>query len=158
MGQAPQAADPAGYHDHPPTTPLPPTLEPDQFKSNPTAFVAYWLAARLKEVLYQVPCYCPCNKSIGHESLLDCFATTHAALCAKCKSESVFCYLESRRGQSVEQIRNALREGKAWKLDLAKYADEFLRTQARERQHADPAACKDKRRAEKIQPEKAECL
>lgn len=156
-GQEQEAAGPPAYHDHPPTTPLPPTLDPDQFKGDPTAFVAYWMAARLKEVLYQEPCYCPCNKIIGHKSLLDCFATTHAGLCAKCKSEAVFCYLESGRGQRVEQIRSALREGKAWKLDLAKYANEFLRMQAKERQHANPATCKIKRRAEKIQPEKVEC-
>jgi len=155
--QAQQAADPPAYHDHPPTKPLPPTLDPDQFKSDPTAFVAYWMAARLKEVLYQEPCYCPCNNAIGHKSLLDCFATTHAALCAKCKSEAVFCYLESGRGQSVEQIRSALPEGKAWKLDLAKYANEFLRTQAKEKEHANSANCRIKRRAEKIQPEKVEC-
>lgn len=156
-GQTPISTNRLVYHHHGPTTTLPGTLDPEQFKIDPTAFAAYSMAARIKAVLYQEPCYCPCNKLIGHESLLDCYRTTHAARCAKCKSEAVFCYLETRKGQSVEQIRDGLRKGKAWKLDLPKCANDYQRAQAAEKGHTTPSSCEAKRRAEKIQPEWVEC-
>ena len=74
-----QEAVPA-FHAQPPPGPLPATLPPSLF-ANAVAQNAYTLAARVKRVLYQQPCYCHCDRSQGHTSLLDCFAGQHASVC-----------------------------------------------------------------------------
>jgi uncharacterized protein with PCYCGC motif len=124
-GQKTQVAVPLVYHDHPPSEPIPATLDPGQFKDNRIAFVAYSLSSHIRETLYQVPCYCPCNKEEGHQSLLDCFTTRHGVQCSTCQSEVFFCFLQHQRGRTPEQIRKGLSQGKAWKLNLSKYEKRF---------------------------------
>ena len=58
--------------------PLPQTLSPGKFQ-NTLQKRAYAAAGRLRPVLAQLPCYCWCNRGVGHRSLLDCFATSHGA-------------------------------------------------------------------------------
>src|SRR5262249_20820 len=81
-----------GYHRSIPTKPLPPTLDPEQFRGDRNAFAAYTLAGQAKAVLYQVPCLCPCQKLAGHQSLLDCFVGRHGVHCHICQKEAVFCF------------------------------------------------------------------
>lgn len=40
---------------------------------------AYQAAADIPEVLAGLHCYCGCDKSLGHRSLLDCFVDDHGA-------------------------------------------------------------------------------
>jgi hypothetical protein len=61
------------YHDHVPPGTLPATMNPEFF-TDPGVQNAYTIAARIKKTLYQQPCYCHCDRSQGHGSLLDCFA------------------------------------------------------------------------------------
>ena len=65
-------ADIPAYHAEVPKVPLPATLDPTQFTDAETRNV-YTLAAEEKDFLYQQPCYCRCDKEVGHKSLLDCF-------------------------------------------------------------------------------------
>jgi hypothetical protein len=111
------------YHNNPPTEPLPATLDPAQFASDRGAFVAYRVAAEERELLYQVPCYCPCDRKYGHKSLLDCFTTKHGSLCLECQKEAVFCYLQRNNRKNPEEIRKDIAAGKAWDLDLSRYSD-----------------------------------
>jgi hypothetical protein len=120
------------YHDHPPAAPVAETLDPGQFKENRAAFVVYTLAARIKETLYQVPCYCPCNKHLGHESLLDCYTSTHGVGCQTCQREVLFCFL--KRKKDPTWLREQIAKGAASKLDLAKSIDRFYQ----QLEHADP--------------------
>jgi hypothetical protein len=113
------------YHKHPPKGPLPPTLDPAQFKQMPRAYVAYSLAATIKEVLYQEPCFCGCRKSAGHESLLDCYTARHAQFCGMCQYEAIFCYEQHKRGKSAKQIRKAMVKHQWGHLDLDKYARDY---------------------------------
>ena len=106
------------YHRHPPKGPLPSTLDPAQFKGNPVAFVAYTVAARIKELLYQEPCFCPCKKLKGHKSLLDCYVDTHGVSCKACQGEVFFSFAQHERGKSPKQIRKALRKGEWARLDV----------------------------------------
>lgn len=53
-------------------------LSPDNFKDSPAIAQVYRIAARIREVLVQQPCYCHCER-MGHGSLLDCFASDHGA-------------------------------------------------------------------------------
>jgi len=116
-------ASPHPYHDHPPEEPVPETFQATRLLDNPVAFVAYALAARIREILYQEPCYCPCDKEEGHSSLLDCFTGNHSIWCSRCQAEVIFCYEDNRKGKTPAQIRKDLAEGRAWRVDLKKYSE-----------------------------------
>jgi hypothetical protein len=113
------------YHDRPPDAPLPDTLDPETFQENRTAFASYTLASRIKEVLYQVPCYCPCGEKEGHQSLLDCYTSKHGVTCRICQKEAVFSYLQHKDGKTPAQIRKAMADGEAMRLDLDKEINRF---------------------------------
>src|SRR5258708_3730521 len=93
--------DQPAYHDHLPPEPLPSTLDPAQFRDHREAFVAYSIARRIREVLYQEPCYCPCKKTAGHQSLLDCFTSTHGQVCVTCRKEVLLCFQLHRQRKDV---------------------------------------------------------
>jgi uncharacterized protein with PCYCGC motif len=111
------------YHLHPPVEPPPTTLDPMEFRSNPNAFVAYVLAGRAKNTLYQVPCFCPCNKEEGHQSLLDCFTTRHGVSCHICQKEAVFCFMQTQKGKTPAQIRHAMTRRAFKNFDLREYVE-----------------------------------
>jgi hypothetical protein len=115
------------FHESPPAEPLPVTLDPDQFRFDHATFVAYALASRVRETLYQVPCYCHCDREAGHKSLLDCFTSKHGAMCSVCQKEAVFCYLEQRKGKSPAQIREGMAKGEAFHLNLERYVNRFYK-------------------------------
>src|SRR6266849_1529231 len=76
---SPQAAiaEPVpAFHAKAPQGELPATMDPELF-TNPFVQNAYAVATRIKKTLYQQPCYCHCDRSHGHTSLLDCFASKH---------------------------------------------------------------------------------
>lgn len=99
--------------------PLPETLDPGQFPNKDVA-AAYRAAKASPEVLAQQPCFCHCDRKMGHRSLLDCFGTKHAAQCDACVKEAIFADRESRNGKSAEQIREEIIKG-AWKtVELAR--------------------------------------
>ena len=54
-----------------------PTLDPAKFVGK--AAVTHQVARDIPEVLDQLYCYCECDKSIGHKSLLSCYTDGHAA-------------------------------------------------------------------------------
>lgn len=105
--------DSPAYHTALPKGPLPPTLNPSQF-SDPRVQAAYTMAAKVRGVLYQQPCYCHCDQEIGHHSLLDCFAGDHASICETCMMEGVYAYRQTKAGKTPGQIRAAIKRGE-WK-------------------------------------------
>jgi hypothetical protein len=113
------------FHDHPPRGPLPPTLDPEQFENNANAFAAYSVSAQIRDVLFQVPCYCWCSREQGHESLLDCFAGRHGVNCGICQSEAIYCFVNYKNGKTIHQIRKGLALGEATHFDVARYAKEY---------------------------------
>jgi hypothetical protein len=115
-------ASPA-YHKHGPSAALPATLDAKQFANDRRAFVAYTLASRIPDILYQQPCFCRCNTFAGHESLFDCFRERHASWCYGCESETVFCYEKQKAGQTAAKIRKALLRGDWKSLDLDQYVE-----------------------------------
>jgi hypothetical protein len=108
------------FHSEVPKGPLPATLSPSLF-SDVLVQNAYTLAARVRRVLYQQPCYCHCDRSQGHESLLDCFAGKHAAECGVCIREGLYAYEQSRKGKTAAQIRDGIEKGEWQQVDLTKY-------------------------------------
>jgi Protein of unknown function with PCYCGC motif len=71
---------------------------------------AYELAAKIPKVIYQLPCYCFCDR-IGHRSLRSCYESTHAAHCSACMQELYFAYLQTKKGKTPAQIRAAIEKG-----------------------------------------------
>lgn len=124
-GQLPKS-DPAqripAFHPTPPKEALGPTLDPVQFK-DPVVHNSYAMAGKVRNVLYQQPCYCFCDQNDGHHSLYDCFATLHASICNACMAEGVFTYEQTRKGWSPAKIRAAIIRGDWRNVDLTAYKD-----------------------------------
>src|ERR1700682_2180820 len=108
------------FHSEAPQGRLPETLSPAQF-TNIAVQNAYILAAQVKKILYQQPCYCHCDRSQGHGSLLDCFASRHGAECGTCIREDFYAYEQSRKGKSAAQIRAGIIKGEWQSVDATKY-------------------------------------
>lgn len=108
------------FHNQAPQGGLPETLGATEF-SDIVVQNAYILAARVKKILYQQPCYCHCDRSQGHKSLLDCFASKHGAGCGVCIREAVYSYEQSRQGKTAAQIRAGIERGEWQQVDMAKY-------------------------------------
>jgi len=119
VSKVPKPAVPA-YHAEPPKDPLPDTLDPAQFSDAQTRNI-FTLAAKVKPVLYQQPCYCGCDKEVGHKSLLECFTDYHGAHCILCKKEAVFTYTESQHGKTAVEIRKEIIDGKWKQVELSDY-------------------------------------
>ena len=108
------------FHNEAPYGQLPQTLAPSEF-SGVVIQNAYILAARVKKVLYQQPCYCHCDRSQGHKSLLDCFASKHGAGCGVCMLEAIYSYEQSRKGKTAAEIRVGIERGEWQHVDMTKY-------------------------------------
>jgi len=109
------------FHSTAPQGQLPETLSPSEF-TDVVVQNAYILAARVKRILYQQPCYCHCDRSQGHTSLLDCFASKHGAGCGVCMREAIYSYEQSHKGKTAAQIRTGIERGEWRNVDMSKYA------------------------------------
>jgi hypothetical protein len=116
------------YHPAPPKKGevLPPILSGmglvgESFKY-PFQVKAYQLAAKVPAVLYQQPCYCHCDRSVGHTSLHSCFESAHGSHCAACMKEAFYTYQMHKKSKSAEQIRAGIMQGDWQKIDLVKAA------------------------------------
>lgn len=88
---------------------LAPTLAPAQFVGK--AREAYKVAKEIPGTLAQLPCYCECDKGLGHKSLHTCFVDDHASHCAVCVDEALLAYmLEKQQKFSPEQVRELIIE------------------------------------------------
>jgi hypothetical protein len=113
------------FHAQPPTGDLPPTMEPSIY-SDKLVFNAYVVAGRSKKVLYQEPCYCHCDRSNGHTSLLDCFVGRHGSGCDICQKEVFYSYEQTHKGKTPTQIREGIMRGDWQKVNVAKYQKDYL--------------------------------
>ena len=83
------------------------TLDPQGFQGNVRE--TYEIAARDPALLSQLHCYCGCDKTLGHHSLLDCYRDDHASRCGICMGEARDAEPMAQRGMPIEQIRDTLR-------------------------------------------------
>jgi hypothetical protein len=79
---------------------------------------AYELAAKIPKVLYQQPCYCYCDRSMGHKSLHNCFSGTHGAECGTCLKELYYTYSMYKQHKTARQIRAGIIKGEWKQIDL----------------------------------------
>lgn len=115
-------ADIPAYNAKPPAKPLPPVLAGEQltgpYFTHPYQVTAYKMAAKIPAVLHQQPCYCHCDRALGHNSLHSCFEGSHGAVCSTCMKEAVFTYQQTKKGKTPAQIRAAIERGDFESVDL----------------------------------------
>ncbi len=108
------------YHAYALKPPIPATMDPKLFPDALNRNV-YALAAKIKPVLYQQPCYCYCDRNAGHKSLLDCYASEHGSQCDICQREAILAYQLSQKGKTPAQIRAAVIHGDWKTVDMKPY-------------------------------------
>jgi hypothetical protein len=108
------------FHAQAPKDALPATMDPQTF-AQPAVMNAYAIAGRIKKVLYQEPCYCHCDRSQGHGSLLDCFVSKHGSGCDICMNEAFYSYEQTRKAKTPAQIRAGIIKGEWQSVDTNKY-------------------------------------
>jgi hypothetical protein len=97
---------PAHYETAPALSSLGATLDPAKFSGK--AREAYRVVRDAPQLIAQMPCYCHCDRGLGHKSLHSCFEDDHAANCATCIDEALMAYQLQRRGVSAKQIRQQI--------------------------------------------------
>jgi hypothetical protein len=107
---APAAHTMPAFFEHAPSrSSLGPTLEPERF----TGLVrdAYRAAREIPQTLAQLPCYCHCDRGMGHKSLHSCYEDDHAASCATCVNEALLALkLQKEQKLTPAQIRDKIVE------------------------------------------------
>jgi hypothetical protein len=118
------ADDIPAYHPSAPAKgeKLPPILTPEQLPGEYSHFAwqkeVYKKAAQVSHVLYQLPCYCRCDRALGHTSLHSCFEGTHGAICSTCAKEGAYAYKMTKLGKTPKQIREGIEHNEYEKIDL----------------------------------------
>jgi Protein of unknown function with PCYCGC motif len=106
---------------------LPPILTKEQLwgenAQNPYQTHAYELAAKIQKVIYQQPCYCYCDRGMGHNSLHSCFSGTHGAQCGTCLKELYYTYTMNKQGKTAKEIRAGIIRGDWKQIDLTTAAN-----------------------------------
>lgn len=98
---------PAHYEEAPSLSSLGPTLPLEQFTGK--ARDAYQVAREIPQTLAQMPCYCHCDRGMGHKSLHSCFEDNHASSCAVCVNEALMAYqLQKKQGLSAKEVRERI--------------------------------------------------
>ncbi|HUB30325.1 MAG TPA: CYCXC family (seleno)protein [Terracidiphilus sp.] len=118
------AEDVPAYHAAAPlkVVALPPILSGAKLTgenfSYPWQVHVYQDAAKVSSVLYQLPCYCRCDRALGHTSLRSCFEGLHGTECSTCAKEGFFAYQQTKLGKTPAQIREAISRHEFESIDL----------------------------------------
>jgi hypothetical protein len=118
-----QNSTPAFHGAAPATTDkLPPVLTEkqlaDQGLTQPAQKAAYAAAVKASSLVYQMPCYCYCDRNHGHASLRSCFEGTHGANCGTCMQEAIYTYRQAKKGWTAKMIRDGIMRGDFQMIDL----------------------------------------
>lgn len=96
----------AGPGDKPSVPGEPPVLDPNRFFGH--AKSGYAAAQLCPEICAKLFCYCGCDMTDDHDSLLDCFTTDHGVDCHICQEEALIALKMKREGKSMKQIQQAI--------------------------------------------------
>jgi hypothetical protein len=89
-------------------------LEPGRFFG--MASFGYAAARAKPEIMEKLFCYCGCDLTDKHQTLLDCFTSMHGVDCHICQEEAILAVKMDREGASMADIQKAVDE---------KYAHEY---------------------------------
>lgn len=81
-------------------------LDPEQFSGQIAA--GYQAAKNAKEVCAKLFCYCGCDLTDDHVSLLDCFTGMHGVDCAICQEEAIIASNMKKQKKSLAQIQETI--------------------------------------------------
>jgi Protein of unknown function with PCYCGC motif len=81
-------------------------MDPEQFFGD--SKVGYLAAQQCPEVIAKLLCYCGCDTTDKHTSLLDCFASDHGADCKICTDEALMALTLKKQDKSIAQIQQAV--------------------------------------------------
>jgi hypothetical protein len=118
------ADDVPAYHPSAPlkVSALPPIMAGSELTGGnfryPWQVHVYQKAARVGNVLYQLPCNCRCDRALGHTSLRSCFEGLHGTECSTCAKEALFAYAQTKLGKTPAQIREAIGRHEYEAIDL----------------------------------------
>lgn len=105
-------------------------LSPDQFDY--PMKLGYSAAQKYPDVIKKLFCYCGCDKTDKHESLMDCYVSTHGAYCQICLEEAIKAQDMRDKKASIRQIQDEVDKSfaKLYPLPsptpaLIKYRDEL---------------------------------
>ncbi|CAN5553215.1 hypothetical protein BH11CYA1_BH11CYA1_08310 [soil metagenome] len=84
----------------------PPVLDPNKFFGH--AKSGYAAAKLCPEICAKLFCYCGCDMTDDHDSLLDCFTTDHGVDCHICQEEALIALKMKREGKTIKQIQQAI--------------------------------------------------
>jgi hypothetical protein len=114
--------DVPAYNAAAPTRPLPVVLSGNQltgpYFSHAYQATVYKMSAKIPAVLHQQPCYCHCDREMGHNSLHSCFESIHGAACSTCMQEAVYAYQQTKLGRTPAQIRAGIKRGEWQSVNL----------------------------------------
>lgn len=83
-------------------------LEPSQFFG--LASFGYASAKQCPEIMEKLFCYCGCDLTDSHTSLLDCFTSAHGVDCHICQEEAVLANKLQKEGVSITEIQKTIDE------------------------------------------------
>jgi hypothetical protein len=118
------ADDVPAYHPSAPLTvaSLPPVLTGKRLTGPqfqyPWQKHVYQQVAKVSSVVYQLPCNCRCDRSLGHTSLRSCFEGLHGTECATCAKEGFYAYQQVQLGKSPAEIRAGIAHHDYEAIDL----------------------------------------
>jgi hypothetical protein len=114
------------YHPKAPlkVTALPPMMSGAKLSGEnfryPWQVHVYQQAAKIGNVLYQLPCNCRCDRALGHTSLRSCYEGLHGTECSTCAKEAFYAYAMTKAGKSPTEIRAGIAKHAYEQIDLEK--------------------------------------
>lgn len=120
------ADDVPAYHPSAPlrVSELPPLLSGSKLTGEnfryPWQVHVYQQAAKVSNVIYQLPCNCRCDRALGHTSLRSCFEGLHGTECSTCAKEGFYAYQQTKLGKTPAQIRAGIAHHDYESIDLEK--------------------------------------
>jgi hypothetical protein len=120
------ADDVPAYHPSAPlkVSALPPILAGSKLTGEQFRFPwqthVYQQAIKIGNVLYQLPCNCRCDRSLGHTSLRSCYEGLHGTECSTCAKEELFAYSQTKLGKTPAEIRAGIARHDYESIDLEK--------------------------------------
>ncbi len=70
--------------------------------------MCYMAAKEIPALSQKLFCYCGCDYTDEHSSLLDCYTSDHSVDCEYCQGEMMMAFKLNRKGASVAEIQKAL--------------------------------------------------
>jgi uncharacterized protein with PCYCGC motif len=99
-----------GPHEHPNPRPgitAEHVVAEDRLGSKRSTKRAFAMAREIPDIADSIYCYCECDQSMGHRSLLACFESEQAVGCGMCKEQMKLVYDLHRKGKTLDEIRAA---------------------------------------------------